>query len=433
MANLALPRRRAMEQLRMRSARGFGNFSPSGEDNQPSLSRPPAHPRTSGEHAAVTTSDTKKKGGGVSICMPTRRDFRKQVFLCSLYEAEDVLAQTDDVDLIRLQPDRGFELRNRWLSRLVFRDPSERLVLGNPGVRRVQLTKDYNLFIAVCHSYEDLLYVNAVEGWKNHCNISICWIHEVWAGTIQKYRHWMSALRRFDYVFVGVKETVAPLSKEIGSRCYYLASAVDTCRFSPRLHPVPRTIDVLSIGRRWTEIHQVFRSQTLKDKIFYMHDTFAAATADVFDYREHREQFARLVQRSRYFLVAPAKMDAAAETKGQIEVGFRYFEGAAAGAVMIGQTPHGEAFREMFGWPNSVIEIRPDGSDVLDVIRGLDAQPQLLREISERNARQALLRHDWIHRWRQIFEIAGIEPSAGMVGRINQLRQLAEQNGYHAA
>ena len=70
------------------------------------------------------------------ICMPTRRQICKQVFHTCLYEAEDVLVETNDVDLIVLEPDVGFQWRNRWLSRLTFRDVSERLVLANPGVRR---------------------------------------------------------------------------------------------------------------------------------------------------------------------------------------------------------------------------------------------------------------------------------------------------------
>ena len=375
----------------------------------------------------MSISDIQNRGRNPRICMPTRRRICKQVFHCSLYEAEDVLVETNDVDLICLEPDAGFRWRNRWLNRLAFRDVSERLVLANPGVRSIRLTRDYDLFVAVCQSYEDLLYVNGVEGWKNRCKTSVCWIDEVWADSIHKYRHWMSALRKFDHVFVGLRGSVGPLSQAIGRPCHWVPGAVDTLLFTPHLSPPARVIDVFGIGRRHEGVHQALRKMASRNEIFYLHDTSAAAQAAAFDHREHRELLARLSQRSRYFIVAPAKIDSYAETHGQIEMGYRYFEGGAAGAVMIGQAPDCASFRDMFDWQDSVIEIQPDGSDVIDILRSLDAQPQRLRQISQRNTAEALLRHDWVHRWQYIFGVAGIRPSTGMIARNLRLQELAER------
>ena len=361
----------------------------------------------------MTITDTRNGKCNPRICMPTRRRICKQVFHSSLYEAEDVLVETNDVDLIFLEPDVGFEWRNRWLSRLAFRDVSERLVLANQGVRRTRLTRDYDLFVAVCQSYEDLLFINSIHDWKNRCRISVCWIDEVWANTLRKYRHWMSAFRKFDHVFVSLRDTVGPLSKAIGQPCHWIPGAVDTLRFTPHLSHAPRVIDVLGLGRRCERVHQALRRMASTNGMLYLHDTFAAAEAAAFDAREHRELLARLSQRSRYFLVAPAKMNADAETQGQVDIGFRYFEGAAAGAVMIGQATDCASFRELFDWQDSVIEIQPDGSDVVAILRSLDGQPERLRQMSQRNAAEALLRHDWVHRWQRIFEVAGFSHPPG--------------------
>ena len=332
----------------------------------------------------MMTGDIRSGEGNLRICVPTRRRICREVFHSSLYEAEDVLAEANDTDLIYLEADTGFQLRNKWLSRLAFRDVSERLVLANPGVRSVELKRDYDLFVAVCQSYEDLLLINGIKNWKDRCKTSICWICEVWANSIHKYRHWMNALRRFDYVLVALEGSAVALSEAIGKPCYWIPGAVDVSRFTPPQNAAPRLIDVFSMGRRHVGIHQALRSQAEKNAIFYLHDTFAAARAIAFDHREHREVLARLSQRSRYFIVAPAKMDAHGETRGQVEIGYRYFEAAAAGAVMIGQAPDSASFREMFGWKDSVIEIRPDGTDVLGVIRSLDAQPQRISEIGRK-------------------------------------------------
>jgi hypothetical protein len=108
-----------------------------------------------------------------------------------------------------------------------------------------------------------------------------------------------------------------------------------------------------------------------------------------------------------------------------VEIGNRYFEGAAAGAVMIGQAADCEAFRELFPWPDAVVEMQPNGSDALDVVADLDSNPARVCAINRRNAAESLLRHDWIHRWKKIFQLSGIEPSPGMTAREEHLKSLA--------
>jgi hypothetical protein len=79
----------------------------------------------------------------------------------------------------------------------------------------------------------------------------------------------------------------------------------------------------------------------------------------------------------------------------------------------------------MFPWTDAVIEIRPDGSDVVDVLSCLESQPDRLQEIGRRNAAESLLRHDWVYRWKEILTTAGIEPSPAMAARGRCLQKLA--------
>ena len=41
------------------------------------------------------------------ICMPTWRNFTKRAYQCGLYEAQDVLVENDDVDLLHLDMSWG--------------------------------------------------------------------------------------------------------------------------------------------------------------------------------------------------------------------------------------------------------------------------------------------------------------------------------------
>jgi hypothetical protein len=357
--------------------------------------------------------------------MPTFRNFTRRAFRCGLYEAQDVLASIDDVDFICLEQGWGGRVNQFWLRLPLYHDVSRKLVFVNPGLQRVRLKREYDLFIAVLQDFSDLPYINAIDGWRDQVKKSVCWIDEVWAATIPGYKYWLHALNQFDYVFIGCKGSVAPLSSAIGRSCHWLPGGADTLRFSPYPNPPARVIDVYSIGRKRRGIHESLLRAAGVGEIFYVYDTFIASDVDVYDHEQHRDVYANLSKRSRYFLVAAAKMDSN-ETQGQVEVGYRYYEGAAAGAVMIGDVPNCEAFRESFPWPDSVLPIQPDGSDVIEVLQALNSDPARVSTIHRINAAEALLRHDWVYRWKEMFRVARIDPLPGMLARERKLKELAD-------
>jgi hypothetical protein len=359
------------------------------------------------------------------ICMPTVRSISRETFQCGLYEAQDVLAQTNDVHLIDLQPAWGFRFRERWQRSLLFRGVSPMASI-NPGLQRVRLTQDYDLFIAVCQNFWDLLYINAIDGWKDRCRTSVCWLDEIWAAEIPVCPDLLRVLHKFDHVFINTQSTVGPLSRFLNRQCHPLPTGIDTIRFSPFPNPPDRSIDVYSIGRRWEGAHQALLRAVSERGLFYVYDSYRAmATMEPIDWKQHRDLFANMAKRSKFFIVSAAKMNLPEQTRGQVEIGYRYFEGAAAGAVMVGQTADCEAFRELFPWRDAVIEIQPDGSDTLDVLADLKSNPARVSAISQRNAVESLLRHDWVHRWRRMFELLGIKPSPGMAAREEHLKDLA--------
>jgi hypothetical protein len=361
------------------------------------------------------------------ICMPTWRNFTKKVFQCSLYEAQDVLVEIDDVDLVNLDMRLAAWFKESWLrlpphhvsSKLIFAD------LGLKTIKKVQLNRDYDAFIAVCSTFWDLLYINAIERWKDHCKISVCWIDEIWAASMPS-KFWLHALSQFDHVFIGCRDTIPALSRAANRDCCWLPGGIDSLKFSPFPDPPPRVVDIYSIGRKHEGIHRKLLKEMRLGKFFYMYDTFAVANSDALNYQQHRDLFANIAKRSRYFLVAPAKMNALDETGGQVETGYRYYEGAAAGAVMVGQAPACEAYEKLFGWPEVVVEIQPDGSDIMDVLGELDSDRERTSAITRRNAREALLRHDWVYRWKEMFQVAGIQLSPRMATRERRLKDMAD-------
>jgi Glycosyl transferases group 1 len=357
------------------------------------------------------------------ICMPTWRNFTRRPYRCSLYEAQDVLVEIDDVDLVHLDMGWGEVFSEKWLRIPLYHDASRKLIYANPGLKKISLSREYEAFVVICNHYWDLPYINAIKGWRDQCKVSICWIDEIWAAEIPNYKYWLAALSQFDYVFIGLKGSVSVLSQSINRSCYWLPGGVDALRFSPLPNPPNRVIDVYSVGRRHEGSHGMMLKAAERGELFYVYDTLSnIASINVYDHRQHRNLFANMAKRSRYFMVAAAKTG---EAQGQVEIGYRYYEGAAAGTVMVGEAPDCDAYRELFTWPEPVIQIQPDGSDIMAVLSELDSDPKRSAAISMGNTKGALLHHDWVYRWKEMFRVAGIEPSQYMAEREWRLKNLA--------
>lgn len=346
-------------------------------------------------------------------------------FQCNRYEAQDVLCGLDTVDLITLEPRPGFCFRERWLRRLIWKDMTRQLVYVNPGLRPVRLAKEYDLFIAVCQNMWDLLYVNAVHGWRDRCRTSVLWLDELYVAGLARCKYWLPALAQFDHIALGQGSSATELSRILGRKCHWVPGAVEVTHFNPNLNPPDRVIDALSIGRRFEGIHAALRKATAGQRLFYVYDTLMGTSIKVRDCSQHREMLANIMKRSKFFLVGPGMMGEA-EVREEPVVGLRFYEGTAAGAVLIGQSPHCPTFQTLFGWPDVVIEMHPDGSDALEVLRDLMAEPDRMRAISRRNAFEAAHRHDWVYRWKHIYEIAGLRPTPAMESREQCLHALAE-------
>lgn len=360
------------------------------------------------------------------ICLPSTRAFSRKVFECGLYEAQDVLCAVDTVDRIDLRARSVFKTRQRWLSRLVFHDPSHCVQRLNPGLEPVRLTRDYDLFVTFCPSYEELLHLNAIENWRDRCKVTACWVDEIWAASLDKYHHWLPLFAQFDHVFVTHEQTAKVLSSVLCREVVFLPAAVDTLRFAP--YPgshAARGVGAYSIGRRREGLHQALVEYARRHNFYYVHDTYRASVADVYDPGAHRDLFAETAKRSQFFVVAPPKFDSLGETGGQVEVGYRFFEGAAAGCVLIGERANSEAFRRLFSWDDVVTDLAGDGSDLTAILPALRRQPEHLDQVSRRNAAKSLRLHDWAYRWKALLEHVGLPVAEAMRQRIRALSDRA--------
>ena len=101
-----------------------------------------------------------------------------------------------------------------------------------------------------------------------------------------------------------------------------------------------------------------------RQDFYYYYDTVAASGADlkdrtfrVEDPHEHRGMLATTLKRSRYYIANRSYVNRPEFTAVRDEISARFYEGAAAGTVMIGEAPHTEEFKRQFDWPDAVIHM----------------------------------------------------------------------------
>jgi hypothetical protein len=375
-------------------------------------------------HPSMATGQPKPR---VLICSQ-RNLARNLPFRCAHFEFEDVISQIDSADLIAPRADTASR-RHVLAKTLAYHTP----FAFNPGIQQPPINASYDLFLAICGDPTDLLRVTAVPNWRANCKTAVCLIDELWVTQIAPYKNFLRMLEQFDLVVLYYSQSVEPLRKLIGTKCIFLPPGVDAIRFCPYPDPPERVIDVYSIGRRSEITHHALLKMAANGSFFYLHDTISPA--QVSDATEHRRLFANIAKRSRYFIVNPGLIDRKDIRGDQIEIGNRYFEGSAAGAIMLGERPDNAEFDKLFDWPDPLIHVPYDSADIEQTIRTLDRDPEKQDKIRRESVMHTLLRHDWVYRWEAILQATGLQPMPNLSQRKETLRNLAEitiQPGSHS-
>jgi Glycosyl transferases group 1 len=373
------------------------------------------------DHAMTTAGFPSRAQRSRILLFSQRNIFPNVLYRCPQYEFEDIVCQIDAADLLAPQPTRWFRSGYRLAKRLAWHSP---LAL-NPGIprRAVTIRADYDLFMAVCGSPVDLLTVNTIGDWHDFARTSVCLLDEFWLRDLPSCRYLLRILARFDVVLVYYSQSAPAIGEGIGRPCLFLPPGVDALLFCPYPDEPARVVDVYSIGRRSEPAHQTLLRLAQDTGLFYVYDSVVGNQAR--RVHEHRALFANTAKRSRYFTVNPGLIDLPDRRGAQCELGYRYFEGAAAGAIMIGAHPETDAFGTLFDWPDAVLPLRCDSDRIDLVIAELDRQPDRQIRIRRNNVAHALLRHDWVYRWETVLKVAGLDPLPPLLARKQRLHRLA--------
>jgi hypothetical protein len=351
---------------------------------------------------------------------------------CLQYEFEDVVLELsggDRADITRLEL-AEFERKVYKTLRRVTSSPLLRKATTQLGGLR--LRKTYDLFLPVFNDPFELFALSQIPNWRKHCRYAACIVNEAWEASLPEYL--LETLSEFDHIYLASHPTEL-VSRISGRPCSYIPMGIDALRFCPIPNPPPRGIDVLGIGRRSPETHAALLELARERGLFYYYDTIrmTSGVADagrqltfaVLNSAEHRFKLANMLKRSRFFMASRARANES-QAAHLDEMSGRFFEGAAAGAIMIGEPPRSGKYLELFDWPDAVVRAPFDAPNIAETIRELEADPERCVRARRNNMVNALLRHDWAYRYRQILDDARMPAPAGLLAREARLRELAD-------
>ena len=354
-----------------------------------------------------------------TLIFSLRNVFPKALFRFSHFEFENIISEIEAAEIVAPQVN-PLALRHRLAKRFVYHAP----IALFPERRRIRLKADYELFVVTCGAPTDLVMLKAVSNWRDRCKTAVCVLDELWAKDLEDSRHFLRILKQFDVVMLYCSGTVRALGEQIGRRCVFLPPGIDTIRFCPYPELPTRVVDVYSIGRRSEVTHRKLLRMVDEKGLFYIHDSMSGDLA--VNGSEHRSLVANTAKRSRYFTVNPGRIDRPDIRGDQIEFGNRYFEGAAAGAILLGERPENEVFGRLFDWPDALVHVPYNSSEIDEIIHELDQQPERQIAIQRANVMHSLLRHDWVYRWESILSTVKLEGMPQLLKRKVRLESLAE-------
>lgn len=358
----------------------------------------------------------------------TMRNAEYQVARCPGFEFEDIIVQELEPDSVFVEPLRGNAgqpgLRaKRWLERKGVPTGDVKF-----GAQTKSMGQDVDLFFAAPATPRDLLTLSTIHDWRKRTRVAVCFLQELWISEFDaQLPSVANQLRQFDHVFVGLYHTAEALTRRLGIKVEYLPLGIDTELWNPFADiPKPRAIDVTAIGNMDPETHQSLWDWAESTGRYYNFTTTGSERLSV-PHDIHRQNLAQTLQRSKFFCTYMAKRVVTMQRGEQQEFGPRYFEGAAAGAIQIGDVVStNPAYMANIDWEGAVIEAPFASSELPELIEGIEKDAAWVEQIRRRNVAQCLTRHDHLHRWDEVLRVAGLKETPGAADRRTRLELAAK-------
>ncbi len=362
-----------------------------------------------------------------SAIVVSRRSSQPDPWRCTGYEFEDVVASVTRATLV----DRTARFDTHATSSTLVRRSSEVLLHLSAG--RVRGPGSYerlspprqpaDILVVYCQHPYDVLAVVGMGDLRRWAHKAICFVEEVYITELDRWAGASAVLNGFDHVWVSNEDTVPHWQDRLDTKLGYLPFSVDAERFAPKRVGRPRPIAVSNIGRRSETTHNALYDWSLATDHLYHFDSMRPGA--VKDPAQHRVMMATMLQRSAVAVSNRGVGGRPKETNWQGSLPPRFFEAAAAGAVLLGVAPDLPGMSAYFGWTDSHLPMAFDEPEAGAIVAHLLDQTERMTIASRRNIAQCLRRHDHVHRLAAMMAAVGVPLGPLAAARQVRLAELA--------
>lgn len=324
----------------------------------------------------------------VRVLIPTGRDVYRLVSYGMVVDFEDAVAAASDVDFV---PVPIYSRRER----------ARRLAHGRWFATTPRQCYDVCLLIAMAPYWVPSL--RWVRGLREIADRVVVYLFDSWVRDLPNLMRDGRTWSLVDDLFVSFRHSLPYYADRLGCRVHYLPQAIDPRWFQPK--EGKRPIDVLSVGRRLSAVHEQLRDICQRQELFYVYQTHTAPEA--MDLRENQELLGQMCRSARVHVSWRVDRTNPIRAEEGEAITARWFESAASSAAVIGAPPPGAEFERLFPYSGFVRQIEPDSvgdtESVLDeaFVRADDAERRALAE----HVRAV---HTWDRRWREIVSACGL-------------------------
>lgn len=355
----------------------------------------------------------------------SRREINSSVSWDPLYEVENIIAETCDATIIAPRAGRAFQVVETKSGRHVpVLRGLVRRTLG-PYTRPVLPPKTGpEACISVVISSPALDIVEAVPDFRARFDLVLGYVFDAWGDYTER-------LKVFDRVFVPLPEEMEAWKQRDGVKTTLIPFGVDA--YEEGGSGADRPIDLISYGRIPRQYHQAFseRWNRASSRVWFMRtaprkvELYPSLPYDQRDDHADVGALYQLLRRSKASLC----FDTAYPGMRQFPYSFvtlRWFDAFATGCAVVGKRPTTSEADRLMPWPESTIELPENPSVAVEMLEAFFADSARLERIRLRNYYEALTRHDWRMRVRDMLNDVGIAIPARLQSHLDQLEERAD-------
>jgi hypothetical protein len=230
----------------------------------------------------------------------------------------------------------------------------------------------------------------------------ILYLFDTFAFQVSTIKHILGKFD-YDYLITSFEDSKETLEKETGRRWYVVPQGVDPGRFAPARFS-ERLIGFCSYGRRHPKIHNALLKFSEDHNIHYDFTTWHTMRTDV-DVNRLYHQYAWHLTHAMFSICYPVEQTNPARAGSLSPITCRWFECAASGTAIIGNTPKSPDFKKFFSDEFvNLLDFNLSENEIYDRLSYLWANRELMHKMAQQQRSESLTNWTWESRVKKILE-----------------------------